>query len=249
MHGLWRLIWVELKIFFREPLGAFGTVVAPVLVLVLFGRIGTYVVAGGAQKAATAFFTVDVPVFVTILISINAVVSLVSIMSIYRESGILKRLSTTPLRPSTILTAHVLVKLLLTSTTLVLALLFANRSLLTLAGIPFLRFLVAALIATVTVLSMGFVIASIVPSGRFAQPITSVLMYPMIAVSGLFVPLSSYSPSFRSFARFLPMTYAVSLLHGIWKGEPWGAHVSDIAALVLVFVLCTALASRIFRWE
>ncbi len=249
MHGLGRLMWIELKVFLREPLGAFGTVVAPVLVLVLFGRIGTYVVAGGAQKAATAFFTVDVPVFVTILISINAVVSLVSIMSIYRESGILKRLSTTPLRPSTILTAHVLVKLFLTSMTLILALLFANRSLLTAAGVPFLRFLLAGLIATAAILSMGFVIASFVPSGRFAQPITSVLLYPMIAISGLFVPLSSYSPGFRSFARVLPMTYAVSLLHGIWKGEAWAAHAGDIGALFLVFAICTALSTKIFRWE
>lgn len=248
MHGLGRLIWIELKVFLREPLGAFGTVIAPVLVLVLFGRIGTYVVPR-AQKAATTFFTIDVPVFVTILIAINAVVSLVSIMSIYRESGILKRLSTTPLRPHTILTAHVIVKLLLTSATLVLALLFANRSLLTAAGIPFLRFLVAALIATASILSMGFVIASFVPSGRFAQPITSVLLYPMIAVSGLFVPLTSFSPAFRSFARLLPMTYAVSLLHGIWKSEPWAAHIGDIGALILVFAICTALSTKIFRWE
>jgi ABC-2 type transport system permease protein len=249
MRGLGRLIWIELKIFLREPLGAFGTVVAPVLVLVLFGRIGTYVVRGGAQKAATAFFTVDVPVFVSILISLNAVVSLVSIMSIYRESGILKRLSTTPLRPHTILTAHVIVKLLLTSATLVLALLFANRSLLTAAGIPFVRFLLAVLIATASILSMGFVIASIVPSGRFAQPITSVLLYPMIAVSGLFVPLSSFSPGFRSFSRVLPMTYAVSLLHGIWKGEAWSPHLGDIGALFVVFVICIALSTKIFRWE
>jgi ABC-2 type transport system permease protein len=249
MNGLGRLIWIELKVFLREPLGAFGTVVAPVLVLVLFGRIGTYVGAARTQQAATAFFTVSVPVFVTVLIAINAVVSLVSIMSIYRESGILKRLSTTPLRPSTILTAHVLVKLLLTSMTLILALLFANRSLLAAAGAPFLRFLLAALIATAAILSMGFVIAAFVPSGRFAQPITSVLLYPMIAISGLFIPLTTFSPGFRTFARLLPMTYAVSLLTGIWKGDAWAAHLGNIGALFLVFAICTALSTKIFRWE
>src|SRR4026207_1951951 len=143
MRGLGNLVGLGMKIFLREPLGAFGTVIAPVLVLMLFGRIGTAVMPR-AQAAATNFFKVSVPVFVAILIAINAVVSLVAIMSIYRESGILKRLSTTPLRPSTILTAHVLVKLFLTSMTLVLALLFANRSLLAAAGVPFLRFPLAA---------------------------------------------------------------------------------------------------------
>ena len=41
MRGLWNLVWIEIKIFLREPMGAFGTVIAPVLVLMLFGRIGT----------------------------------------------------------------------------------------------------------------------------------------------------------------------------------------------------------------
>ena len=46
--------------------------------------------------------------------------SLVTIIAIYREGGILKRLRATPLRPHTILTAHVLVKLLFTAVTLAL---------------------------------------------------------------------------------------------------------------------------------
>jgi ABC-2 type transport system permease protein len=49
------------------------------------------------------------PVLAAVLIAISAVLSLVNIISIYREGGILKRLRATPLRPQTILTAHVLV--------------------------------------------------------------------------------------------------------------------------------------------
>lgn len=248
MRGLWRLIWVEIKIFFREPLGAFGTVVAPVLVLVLFGKIGTTVVPR-AQAAASSFFTIDVPVFVAILIAINAVISLVAIVSIYRESGILKRLSTTPLRPQTILTAHVIVKLILTAGTLALTLLLASDSLMRQTGNPIVSFILATVIATVSILSIGFVIASIVPTARFAQPISSILLYPMIALSGLFVPLSAFSPSFRSFARMLPLTPAVSLLQGIWRKDPWLVHIGDIAGLAFFFIVCTALSTRIFRWS
>ena len=43
-----------------------------------------------------------------------------TIVSIYREGGILKRLRATPLRPQTILSAHVLVKLLFTAATMIL---------------------------------------------------------------------------------------------------------------------------------
>jgi ABC-2 type transport system permease protein len=46
-----------------------------------------------------------------------------------------------------------------------------------------------------------------------------------------------------------PLTYAVSLMQRIWKGEAWSAHLGDIAALVAVFAICTALSAKVFRWE
>ena len=52
--------------------------------------------------------------------------SLATIVAIYREGGILKRLRATPMRPHTILTAHVVVKLLFTLATL-LALIVAGK--------------------------------------------------------------------------------------------------------------------------
>ena len=70
---------------------------------------------------------VDLPVFGALLIALSAVLSLVTIISIYREGGILKRLRATPLRPHTILTAHVLVKLLFTAVTLALMMLAGRR--------------------------------------------------------------------------------------------------------------------------
>jgi ABC-2 type transport system permease protein len=50
-------------------------------------------------------------------------------------------------------------------------------------------------------------------------------------------------------AKVTPLTYAVSLMEGIWRGEGWAAHVGDVAALVLVFAVCTALSAKVFRWE
>ena len=92
-------------------------------------------------------------------------------------------------------------------------------------------------------------IASIVPTARFAQPIGAVILYPMIGLSGLFVPVASLPPALQAVARVLPLTYAVSLLQGIWKGEAWSAHLGDVAALAVVFVVCIALSAKVFRWE
>src|SRR5467141_2601389 len=110
-------------------------------------------------------------------------------------------------------------------------------------------FAIALLISTWSILSIGFLIASMVPTARFAQPIGAVIMYPMIGLSGLFLPFAMLPPVLHTMARMLPLTYAVALLQGIWNGDAWSAHIGDVAALVLVFVACTALSARIFRWE
>lgn len=248
MRGLLKLTWIELKIFIREPLGALGTILVPVLVFVAFGRIGTRVVPQ-SQLTASSVFRVDLPVFAAILIAVNAVLSLVAIISIYREGGILKRLRATPLRPQTILTAHVLVKLLLSAATLVLTLLAGKRYYGVGHSGSMLGFVAALLISTCAILSIGFLIASIVPTARFAQPIGGVILYPMIALSGLFVPIAAMPPAMRMVTRVLPLTYAVSLMQGIWKGESWASHIGDIGALALIFVLCVGISAKVFRWE
>ena len=247
MRGLWTLTWLEVKIFLREPLGAFGTIAVPVLVFLIAGRVMGR--NPSAPAAALGFVRVGLPVLVSILMIISAVLSLVTIISIYREGGILKRLRATPLRPQTILSAHVIVKLLLTTVTLILLVLAGKRYYPVGIDAPFLSFAVALLISTWSILSIGFVIASIVPTARFAQPIGAAIFYPMIGVSGLFVPIASLPPAVQTVARALPLTYAVSLLQGIWIGEPWSAHLGDVAALALVFLICTALSARVFRWE
>jgi ABC-2 type transport system permease protein len=247
-RGLWKLTWLEIKIFMREPLGAFGSIFFPVLVFVVVGRL----LGGGVTPKSVSvagFVRVGLPVLAAILISLSAVLSLVTIISIYREGGILRRLRATPLRPQTILTAHVLVKLVLTLISLALMVLAGKRYYPINAGVPIFGFAMALLISTWSILSIGFLIASIVPTARFAQPIGAAILYPMMGLCGLFVPLESLPPPLHAVARLLPLTYAVSLMEGIWKGEAWSAHLGDIAALVAVFAICTALSAKVFRWE
>ena len=248
LRGLWKLTWLEIKIFLREPLGAFGSIFFPVIVFFVVGRL-----MGGRRSpsamAAAGFVRVGLPVFVAILIALSSVLSLITIISIYREGGILKRLRATPLRPHTILTAQVLVKLALTVVTLTLMMLAGKSYYPANVHVPVFGFTMALLLSTWSILSIGFVIASIVPTARFAQPIGAAILYPMLGICGLFVPLASLPPALQSVARVLPLTYAVSLLQGIWKGEPWSGHLGDVAALLVTFTICTALSSKVFRWE
>jgi ABC-2 type transport system permease protein len=248
LRGLWKLTWIELKIFMREPLGAFGTIGIPVLVFIIVGRVVGRSLTPSAL-AASNFMTVGLPVLASVLIAVSTVLSLITIISIYREGGILKRLRATPLRPQTILTAQVVVKLLLTAATLALMVLAGKRYYPVGVHPPLFGFTIALLISTWSILSIGFLIASIVPTARFAQPIGALIMYPLVGISGLFMPVASMPPGLRAAARVDPLTNTVSLLEGIWRGDAWSAHLGDIAALVVVFAICTALSAKVFRWE
>jgi len=247
LRGLWRLVWLESKIFLREPLGVIGAVAVPVLIYAGFGRmVGT---RGRPAPALPRFVSADLPIFTSLLITASAVLSLVAIIAIYREGGILRRLRATPLRPHTILTAHVIVKLLLTLITLVMMVLAGRRYYPVEAGVPLVSFTLAVLFSTVSIMSLGFLIASVVPTARFAQPIGTIIVYPMLGLSGLFVPLESLPPLLRAVARVTPFTYAVSLLRGVWHGDGWFGHLGDVAILTLMFLGCTVLSAKVFRCE
>jgi ABC-2 type transport system permease protein len=147
MRGLWKLTWIEIKIFLREPLGAFGTIGFPVLFFLLVGRTANRRLPS-SSFGSNSFIRVDLPVLASLLIAVSAVLSLVTIISIYREGGILKRLRATPLRPQTILIAHVIVKLTLTAATLALMVLAGKRYYPVGVHAPLFSFTIALLIST-----------------------------------------------------------------------------------------------------
>lgn len=246
-RGLWQLTWLEVKIFVREPLGVFGTIGAPVLLFLLLSRLfGRRAVPSAAGLPGLA---ADLPVVTAMFVAVGAILSLVAIMAIYREGGILKRLRATPLRPHTILTAHVLVKLLFSTLTFLLLALAGRRLVPAGADAPWLSFGLAVVVSTAAMLSIGFIIASVVPTARFAQPLGGLVLYPMLGLSGLFVPIDLLPDGLQAVARVLPLTYAVSLQRGIWHGESWASHTTDVAVLALVFVVSATLSARVFRWE
>ena len=151
LRGLWQLTWLEIKIFVREPLGVIGSVAIPVVIFVVMGRAMARPPHGDIALPRPPLG--DVPILASMLIAVSAVQSLIAIVAIYREGGILKRLRATPLRPHTILTAHVLVKLLFTAITLALMVL-AGRRVYTIPPAAPVSFALALLFSTTCLVSM-----------------------------------------------------------------------------------------------
>lgn len=247
LQGLWKLAWLEIKVFLREPMGAVGTIGMPVLLFVVMSRVlGKNV---DQRPRLERLLQDDLPIFVVVLLAISSVLSLTAIISIYREGGILKRLRATPLSPITILTSHVIVKLVFTVLTLGLLTLAGRRFYVGQVQADLVSLLPALVLVMVSILSIGFVIASLVPTARFAQPLGSILLYSQIPLSGLFLPLDVLPPVWQSIAHALPITHAVALLRDVWGGGSFFGSLDHVAALLVTFGVCTALASRVFRWE
>ena len=245
MRGLLKLTWLEIRIFVREPLGFVAAVGVPLAMFLVLGRS----VSPGTDHSprTTQFLAQDLPLFVSIFISINAALSLIAVISIYREGGILKRLRATPLRPAVILGAHVLVKLFFTGISLALTVLAGRRFYPVPLHAHVAAFALAVVVTTVTILCMGFVVASWVSTARFAQLIGSVVFYPMLVVSGMFVPLSSMPRPLAVLGNVLPMSHAVALLRGSWVGASWLVLLPHLGALALSTAICLALTTRVFR--
>src|SRR6266566_4536352 len=243
--GFWKLTWLETKIFTREPMGFVGTLVMPVVLFIVLGRA-----FGVARPLAVpeADIPFNVAILAAVLIAISAVQSLVAIISIYREGGILKRLRSTPLSPVTIMGAQVAVKLVFTVISLSLLMIAGKRLFPGVLQVNVFSFTAAVLLSTFSILSLGFVIASVVPTARFAQPVSAAVLYPMLALSGLFYPVDRFPRALKTVAYLLPTTHAVALLKGVWDGSGWGAHWINVAALFFLFAAYTAVSTRVFRW-
>src|SRR5438132_7468386 len=246
LRGFWKLTWLETKIFTREPMGFVGTLIMPVVVFLLFGRLFRIGKPVPTPKVDIPF---NVAILAAILIAVSAVQSLVAIISIYREGGILKRLRATPLSPVTIMGSQVAVKLVFTVVSLALLMLAGRRLFPGVMQVNVFSFTAAMLLGTFSILSLGFVLASLVPTARFAQPISAAVLYPMLAFSGLFFPLAKLPRALQMLAYLFPTTHAVALLQGVWNGSGWSAHWVNVPARLALFAAYTALSTRAFRGE
>lgn len=248
LRGLKTLTWIEFKIFMREPMGSVSALVFPVVLFLVLGMMPS--VVGDGTSSRYGQILVPLPVMAIVFIGLSNVTSLITIIAIYRESGILKRLRSTPLKPYTILTAHVLVKLSITALSLAL-LMFAGRSLGAIeADLNVFSFVMAIVFSFTCLMSIGFVIASLVPTARFAQPLATFILVPMMIFSPIFMPIDDISNVVVVvLANLSPMNHVVHLLEGVWQGGTWADQLGSILALITTFILALALSTRIFRWE
>jgi ABC-2 type transport system permease protein len=249
MRGFWKLFVMQFKLYLREPAAFFFTLAYPALILLLFGFI--YGNEPDPEFWGVNFGTVDasVPAYTGIIIGTVALMGIPIDTAVNRETGVLRRYRATPLRPISYLATSVIVYLVVAL--LGMGILAATGKLvfgLHLAG-SWLSVLAAFILSALAFFSAGYLIASLAPTARIAQTVGMLIFFPMMFLSGAGMPLQLLPESLRRVSDFLPLTYVVQLMQGLWFGVAWSELWKPTLALVGILIVGTIASACAFRWE
>ena len=239
------LLLLQWKLALREPYGLGGGLALPIGLLIVFGLISQSVPGdvGGTGLTVIDLWTPTVLVISFIVLSI----SLPSTMVRDREIGWLRRVSTTPVHPSRLLGAQLIINLAIAVAAVVIiigggALIFGAS--LHVSVVPF---AISLVLAIAELFALGLLIVAVAPSQVVGQSIGGVVAFALFFLAGLWVnpaqagePLATvmhYSPSGAASQAVLDAAFNNSASYAAWV---------TMAVYAAVFAF---LAIRYFRWE
>ncbi|MGC4377357.1 ABC transporter permease [Fictibacillus sp. Mic-4] len=244
MNALAKLTILETKMFFRDKMQVFWTFLFPVLMIWLFGSMFKDGKIGGLT-----FAEAYVPSWIGVNIVTTAFFTLGTVLASYRETGVLRRYQSTPLKPWKILFAHTVQGTVIFAISAVILAIFG--SLLFHLGMP--KYLGSTLLALVISIVSFFPLALFLTSlGKNTQTsaaISSLCLNLMMFLSGATFPLQMMPDFLQYVAKALPLYYVIELLRATWNTAPIWERGTDVIVLLGIAVISIVLSSRFFRWS
>ncbi|WP_326561183.1 ABC transporter permease [Micromonospora sp. NBC_01796] len=246
MSGLRKLTAVELKLFLREPSAYVWTVIFPVLLLVILGSIPGFRQAD-PELGNLRVIDLYIPIIVVMILAMMTLYITPGTITGYRQKGVLRRLSTTPIGAVRVLVAQLAVQLGFMVVTVVLTLVTA--AILFGAVLPRqgFGFVLALALVAAAMLAIGLLIAALVPTASAATGIGTALFFPLMFFGGLWVPREGMPDVLVRIGDFTPLGAGVQALRDSSDGN-WPSAVA-LAVLAAYAIAAGALAARYFRWE
>lgn len=228
------LVRVEALLLVRDPASVFSAAI-PVFLLLGFGLpFGRDAVALVPTMVATAVGLIGLYLVPTTLAS-------------YRERGVLRRLSVTPLSPARLLGVQLVLQLV--------AMLLSCGLVLLVAYIAFgmqqprhaWAVLVSIVLGAFAMLAVGLLIGALARDARTANGIGVVLFFPLAYLGGLILPAPLMPTGLLHVGDLTPLGALRGALTEAWTGQ----GLDPIAVVVLlVFTVASGVAAiKLFRWE
>jgi ABC-2 type transport system permease protein len=241
-----KLMLNESRLAWRIPMGIGTGLGIPLLLLVVFRIIpGT----GQAQSmfGGVSYFALTFPILLALTILTVSIAVLPRTLIKYRETGILRRLSVTPVPLSWLLAAQIVINL---------AIAIAGLIILTAAGVAafglelpknFLGFLLAYILTVTSLFAVGLCIAAFVRNDAVANGIGGLLFFGLLFFGGLWIPRPLMPPVLLNISNWTPLGASVDALQRAMQGSfPSLQTILVLTAYTLVFGY---LAVGCFKWE
>lgn len=247
MSALTKMTSTEAKLFAREPMALFWGLAFPSLLLLILG----FAFPGGREPVEDfgGYRLVDVyaPIVLFVALATVAFTTFPPVLAGYREMGLLRRLSTTPVGPERLVAAQLIVQVAVSTVAGVLGLAVARLAF----DIPLpenlVGFVLSFFLAAVSMLAVGLFIGAIAPSTSSATGIGMAVFFPMLFFGGVYFPRAVMSEGLRQVSDLTPAGASVQAFGDTWAGSaPAASSLAVMAVIALVFGL---LAARFFRWE
>jgi ABC-2 type transport system permease protein len=247
MKAFSKLAIAQAKLYLREPLGVFFTLLFGPTILVfvglIFGNDPDPLFGGLGQM------DISVPSYAAMVIAITGMTTVPISIASRRETQVLRRFAATPLPSWIYIFSDILIPFVMTLAGITLLVLmgkyafqaqFRGNPLAVLGGICL---IIGAFFA------LGYSVSGLIKSSRSVIIVGNVILYPMMFFSGTFMPMEIMPAGVQVAAKFNPMTHAVSLLRELWFGGEWRSQITAVIVLLSIAVVGFIIAALTFRWE
>jgi ABC-2 type transport system permease protein len=240
-----KVVHNEARLALRRPVGLLGALI-PVVLLIIFGNLPAF------QTAQAAFggyspFDLYVPILIVFSIAMLGLMGLPMPLASYRELGVLRRLSTTPVSPSWVLAAQGLVQLCITAASIIVVALLATTALHGPVPKSVVGVLLAIMLTVAAVFGLGLLIAALAPTAGAANVIGRVAFFPLIFFAGLWLPRALMPHGLLEISNYSPLGAAVNAIQASFlQGFP---PVTPLLVLAGYAAVLGFAARRYFRWE
>jgi ABC-2 type transport system permease protein len=241
-----KMVLNEARLAWRQPAGMIAGTGIALLLLVIFGAIPVFRKAS-AGLGGYSPFDIYIPILMSFSIAIIAFTYLPGPLVAYRELGILRRLSTTPVPAYWVLAAQIVVQTCLMVVTLALlvtvTIVFFGIS----APMNVAAMVLSIALCMAALFAIGLTIAALARTSGAARGLMAAALYPMMFFSGLYYPVQLMPPVIQDVSNYTPLGAAVPAIGDSWVGQfPPAQPLLVLLAYALVFGF---LAKRFFRWE
>ena len=236
----------EARLAWRQPAGMIAGTGIALLLLVIFGEIPVFRQPSASLGGYSAF-DIYIPILMSFSIAIIAFTYLPGPLVSYRELGILRRLSTTPVPAYWVLAAQIAVQTCLMVVTLALlitvSIVFFGIS----APKNSAAMMLAIALTMAALFAIGLAIAALARTAGAARGLMAAAFYPMMFFSGLYYPVQLMPAVIQDISNYTPLGATVQAVQdSMQTGFPPAAPLLVLAAYAVVFGF---LAQRFFRWE